>query len=139
MALILAAIVAVAYAVLAPLLFPAVVLTQAALGIKDYITAFAVLAAVSAAAMYIISPYIINAVFGPRPDPGLQQLVDAVAAKLGGRVKARAVVVEGPPKRLRLRQLPNGEVRGGDHGLVKHGEPRRAGGRHRPRAGTPHK
>ncbi|MCX8137613.1 zinc metalloprotease HtpX [Pyrobaculum aerophilum] len=97
MALILAAIVAVAYAVLAPLLFPAVVLTQAALGIKDYITAFAVLAAVSAAAMYIISPYIINAVFGPRPDPGLQQLVDAVAAKLGGRVKARAVVVEGPP------------------------------------------
>ncbi len=97
MALIVAAIALAGLAVVAPLLFPVVWLTQALLGIRDYLVAFAVLAAASAFAMYMASPYLINMFFSPRPDPELQKIVDAVSARLGGRVKAKAVVVEGPP------------------------------------------
>ena len=46
---------------------------------------------------YIASPYIINASYGARPDPRLQQIVDEVAARLGAPFKLKAVVVDGPP------------------------------------------
>jgi len=46
---------------------------------------------------YIASPYIINASYGARPDPRLQQIVDEVAARLGAPFKIKAVVVDGPP------------------------------------------
>ena len=46
---------------------------------------------------YVASPYIINASYGARPDPRLQQIVDEVAARLGAPFKLKAVVVDGPP------------------------------------------
>jgi heat shock protein HtpX len=46
---------------------------------------------------YFASPFMINASYGARPDPRLQQIVDEVAAKLGAPFKLKAVVVDGPP------------------------------------------
>ena len=46
---------------------------------------------------YIASPFLINASYGARPDPRLQQIVDEVAARLGAPFKIKAVVVDGPP------------------------------------------
>jgi len=46
---------------------------------------------------YFASPFMINASYGARPDPRLQQIVDEVAARLGAPFKLKAVVVDGPP------------------------------------------
>jgi len=46
---------------------------------------------------YFASPFMINASYGARPDPRLQQVVDEVAARLGAPFKLKAVVVDGPP------------------------------------------
>jgi len=46
---------------------------------------------------YFISPFMINASYGARPDPRLQQIVDEVAARLGAPFRLKAVVVDGPP------------------------------------------
>jgi heat shock protein HtpX len=46
---------------------------------------------------YLASPFMINAAYGARPDPRLQQIVDEVAARLGAPFKIKAVVVDGPP------------------------------------------
>lgn len=47
--------------------------------------------------MYLASPFMINAAYGARPDPRLQQIVDEVAARLGAPFEMKAVVVHGPP------------------------------------------
>ncbi len=47
--------------------------------------------------MYLASPYMINAMYGARPDPRLQELVNQIAARLGTSLKLKAVVVNGPP------------------------------------------
>jgi Heat shock protein. Metallo peptidase. MEROPS family M48B len=46
---------------------------------------------------YFASPFMINASYGARPDPRLQQIVDEVAARLGAPFRLKAVVVDGPP------------------------------------------
>ncbi|AFA38296.1 Zn-dependent protease with chaperone function [Pyrobaculum oguniense TE7] len=46
---------------------------------------------------YLASPFIINASYGAKPDPRLQQIVDEVAARLGAPFRLKAVVVDGPP------------------------------------------
>ncbi|MFN3804011.1 MAG: zinc metalloprotease HtpX [Pyrobaculum sp.] len=47
--------------------------------------------------VYLASPYIINATYGARPDPRLQQIVDQVASRLGAPFRLKAVAVNGPP------------------------------------------
>ena len=46
---------------------------------------------------YFLSPFMINASYGARPDPRLQQIVDEVATRLGAPFRLKAVVVDGPP------------------------------------------
>ncbi|ABL88164.1 Heat shock protein, Metallo peptidase, MEROPS family M48B [Pyrobaculum islandicum DSM 4184] len=46
---------------------------------------------------YIASPFLINVTYGARPDPRLQEIVDAVASRLGAPFRIKAVVVDGPP------------------------------------------
>ncbi|MEM0276696.1 zinc metalloprotease HtpX [Pyrobaculum sp.] len=119
MALAVAGIVLTAYYVLSPLLFPVVLLFQAATGIKDYVLAFIALVATSAFIMYLVAPFLINAAFSPRPDPRLQGIVDEVAARIGRRVRAKAVVVDGPPNAFAYGNFLSGRYVAVTTGLLK--------------------
>ena len=46
---------------------------------------------------YVLSPWMINLMYGARPDPELQRLVDEAARRAGLSNPPKAVVVEGPP------------------------------------------
>lgn len=46
---------------------------------------------------YLISPYLINLMYGARRDEQLQKIVNEVASKLGLKNPPKAVVVRGPP------------------------------------------
>ncbi|AIY89695.1 zinc metalloprotease HtpX [Geoglobus acetivorans] len=48
-------------------------------------------------AMYLISPYIINTMYGAKPSPELQALVDEIAMRLGDKRKYKAMIVKSPP------------------------------------------
>ncbi|ABP51196.1 MAG: zinc metalloprotease HtpX [Pyrobaculum arsenaticum] len=119
MALAVAGIVLTAYYVLSPLLLPIVLLFQAATGIKDYVLAFVALVATSAFIMYLVAPFLINAAFSPRPDPYLQGVVDEVAARIGRRVRAKAVVVDGPPNAFAYGNFLSGRYVAVTTGLLK--------------------
>lgn len=47
--------------------------------------------------VYIISPYMINLMYGARKDPELQKIVDQVASRSGFSKPPKAVIVRGPP------------------------------------------
>lgn len=47
--------------------------------------------------MYLASPYMINMMYGAKPSPELQSVVDEAAMRLGERRKFRAMVVRSPP------------------------------------------
>ncbi|WP_456370344.1 zinc metalloprotease HtpX [Geoglobus sp.] len=47
--------------------------------------------------MYLASPYMINMMYGAKPNPELQSVVDEAAMRLGERRKFRAMVVRSPP------------------------------------------
>lgn len=46
---------------------------------------------------YLISPYLINLMYGAERDEGLQEIVNRVASRLGLSKPPKAVVVKGPP------------------------------------------
>ncbi|MEZ0319594.1 MAG: zinc metalloprotease HtpX [Pyrobaculum sp.] len=74
---------------------------------------------------YLASPYMINATYGARPDPRLQQTVDEVAARLGAPFKIKAVVVDGPPNAFAYGNFLSGRyvaVTSGMLSLVDHRE-----------------
>lgn len=47
--------------------------------------------------VYLVSPFMINIMYGARRDPELQKIVDQVASKSGFSKPPKAVVVKGPP------------------------------------------
>lgn len=47
--------------------------------------------------MYLISPYMINAMYSAKPSPELQAVVDEICMRSGDRRKYKAVVVKSPP------------------------------------------
>jgi len=64
-------------------------------GVWYLLSVLAIVAAMSIIS-WLFSPIIINAVYGARPSPELQEVVNRVAARLGVK-PPKAVVVDGPP------------------------------------------
>lgn len=58
--------------------------------------------------VYLVSPYMINIAYHAREDPGLQEIVNSVAARLGLSRPPKAVVVEGPPNAFAYGNIVSG-------------------------------
>ncbi len=59
--------------------------------------------------MYLVSPYMINAMYGAKHDPSLQMIVNNVAQRLGYKKPPKAVVVNGPPNAFAYGNIISGK------------------------------